>query len=252
MNVMNVMSNPTPANLEGLKFYAVPASWFIKAWPILTAKLGNDNSLQMAGNIPRDWKQYVGRILNAELVVNAEREVSDDDDDLDRKPTAVPTMNGHANTTNFDQVKAQISQLHRRQQQKLTPRMKPGLVCCSDYFFLGPSVWGILREKFGYDGYEICRSCCKATTSHSYAAEEGTIAIALLPGEGAFATSTYHDNGSTTASADVETIGIPPTGRFALEKILPRMLQAASERDEFPEIHDDSRNSHVVGLLLQL
>ncbi|KAL3901288.1 MAG: hypothetical protein SGARI_006093, partial [Bacillariaceae sp.] len=256
-NVLNVQSNPTPENLEGLKFYAVPAEWFVKAWPILTAAPNFNGGIQNADTIPRDWREHLGRIQNAELVEvsAAERQVSDDendDNDMDRKPAAIPTTsNGHAtNVTNFTQAKERFSQLHRKQQQKLALKMKPGLVFMSDYFLLGPSVWGILKEKFGHDGYEICRSSCKATTPPSNAAvEEGILAVALLPGEGQHATTTIstddNPSDSTAAASELEIIDIPPEGRFKYESVLPRMVKLANEDDASTGSRDEPRNGNV-------
>ena len=117
--------------------------------------------------------------------------------------------------------------------------MKPGLVFMSDYFLLGPSVWGILKEKFGHDGYEIGRSCCNAT---NHADEDGIIAVAMLPGEGQNAASS-HDNNS-------ETIPVPPEGRFKYERVLPGMVQhaaaAACDSDDDASVLDDSRGGNVV------
>ncbi|KAL3908363.1 MAG: hypothetical protein SGILL_008512, partial [Bacillariaceae sp.] len=248
---MNAMAALTPEKLNDLKFYAVPSTFFVKAWPILTAKPSgnNDGSLQSDSHFPCDWKGYVGSIQNAELVVNADREVSDDENEDHRKPAAVLNPTGAtiaANTNNFEQAKAKIDIAFRKKapKQQMTPKMKPGLVFFSDYFFLGHNAWELVKSTFGYDGYEICRCSCKATTPPSDATEEGSIAIALLPGEGAHVPA-IPTTSAGAESSELETIGIPPTGRFSYEKVLPTMVAEAREQ-EGRQIHNEAGNDHVV------
>jgi hypothetical protein len=232
---MNAMSNPTPENLDHLKFYAVPATWLVKAWPILSARPST-----MKSNHPT--KDQVGKIFNAELVERGN--VNEEEDD--RKPAATTRssvlMNGISGSTNFDQAKANMERFHLRRQmhKENATKMKSGLHHGRDYFFLGANVWELVKLKFGYDGYEICRISCKATTTPGNEEDQGIIAVALLPGEGVHA----HAN---AIPASVESVAIPPTGRFPYEKIVP-FLKVNENRDPaLDPIAEDSRNgSNVV------
>jgi hypothetical protein len=248
---MNAMSNPTPQNLENLKFYAVPASWLVKVWPILSYRSGLDS----LNEVPS--KDVVGKILNAELVVvETGRDVTDEEDEDDKKAAGLArngSNNNHNQNTTFDQAKVSMERFHRRQmaQRVKTTKLIPGLRHAKDYFFLGERVWEIVKIKFGYDGYEICRSSCKApVTTASREEEQGTIAIALLPGEGAHSVAAAENSqaagaGAQSSWAANECVVIPATGRFPYEKILPALT-----------IHDlgnpvldsmiDEKNNNVV------
>ena len=182
-NVMNAMSSPSLLTLDSLKFYIVPKSWFLKAWPLLTAKTHH--------NINNGWRESIGRIQNGELL-NVEREVSSSEDE---------------NAT-ADRQKKRFEQLHLRMQNNRQRVMKTGLEHTKDYFFIGPSAWLLVKEKFGYDGYELARSCSSSIVNGAR-----TIAIQLLAEE---------SDGSATS------ITIPPSGRFAYEKILQNDINDTS------------------------
>ncbi|KAG7346450.1 ubiquitin carboxyl-terminal hydrolase [Nitzschia inconspicua] len=243
-NVMNAMSNPTPENLHMLKFYAVPASWLLKVWPILSARLDTVSNIRVK-------KDQVGRILNAALVVNTEeKNISAEADDT--KPSAVipshVTMNGNSNNSKFDEAKANMERFHRRRmiQKETTTQMKPGLQHANDYFFVGAHVWELIKMKFGYDGYELCRTSCKATTAASGSEEEqGVIAIALLPGEGMHAVAA-EEHCPSKDKEDSESVVIPPTGRFPYEKILPTLKISENGDPALDSLIPDSRNNSNV------
>lgn len=231
-NVMNAMSDPTPENLERLTFYVIPASWFVKAWPILSARP------DIKSNIPLQ-KEHVGRILNAGLVVQMPER---DDAEEDRKPAA--TYSSSTGSTKFDQAKANMEMFHhrRRTQKQTTTRMRPGLRHAKDYFFVGANVWELVKNKFGYDGYEVRRTSCKATnaTVSSTEEEQGTIAIGLLPGEGAHAVA-ISANGPLPTK-DVEFVVIPPTGRFPYEKIVPTLTGSDNCGLAVDTVPEENRN----------
>ena len=65
---MNVMANQSANSLESLKFYVVTSSWFAKAWPILMEKPSNCNNVVTDQQYGDNWKEYIGRIYNEELV----------------------------------------------------------------------------------------------------------------------------------------------------------------------------------------
>ena len=82
---MTAMANQTTAALESLKFYAVTKSWFVRAWPILTAKPNEPFKDDIGG----DLRQKIGKIQNSEIVlVEEERQTSLEDAD---KGKVVPT-----------------------------------------------------------------------------------------------------------------------------------------------------------------
>jgi hypothetical protein len=256
---MNAMSNPTAETLHNLKFFAVPASWLVKVWPILSYRPGLDS----LNKVPE--KDGVGKICIAELVVEtgADADVIDNDDKGVKPATALAvncgksnSYNNHNTKKNFDQAKASMERFHRRQmaQRGTTTKLIPGLQHAKDYFFLGERVWDIVKMKFGYDGYEICRTSCKATaTAETGDQEQGTIAIALLPGEGmhaVIAEENDQNDGAVTLSSltSNETVVVPATGRFPYEKILPTLT--TSNDDDGDQVlvstrHD--KNNSVVG-----
>jgi hypothetical protein len=175
---MNLMADRTQNALESMKFYIVPSSWFLTAWPVLTARTPD--------GVQEGWREQIGRIQNAELT-NVEREVSssEDEDDSNMSP---------------ERRKKRFEQLHRRiARSRERSSMKPGLMHERDYFFLGSSAWMLVKEKFGFDGYEIARPCVAKETS--------LLAIELQPEES-------EDNKPTL-------VEIPASGRFAYEKNIP-------------------------------
>jgi hypothetical protein len=238
INILNAMSDPTSETLDNLKFYAVPASWLVKVWPILSYR----PDLDSLNNVPE--KDVVGKILNAQLVAEDARLVTDEDDNDKRKPAAVGRnagSNSNSNTTNFDQAKASMERFHRRQmtQRAKTTKLMPGLQHAKDYFFLGARVWDLVKLKFGYDGYEICRTSCKATaTTGTREEEQGTIAITLLPGEG-----TQPAGAVTMTTCD--KVVIPATGRFPYEKILPTLMINDDSGRGLDSMMDEKNNSVV-------
>jgi hypothetical protein len=272
-NVMNVMmANQTTNSLELLKFYVVPKSWFIKSWPILmmakqpsSAEYDDDN-----------WKENIGRIQNAELVMvedtdnnnnnnnnnnnkntvtrNTESEPSsssdrrpigmngtDDENNKDNNTKGENQMKMNGEITTSDDInnndhsrkieflRRKIAENNNKMSQTTTTtktKMKSGLIHTRDYFFLGPSAWMLVKEKFGYDGYEICR-CCKKVSSE--AGGRG-IEIALLQEEKNNNNDNNNNAMSTTSSGSISSLEdettrlmsiiIPPSGRFPYEKVI--------------------------------
>jgi hypothetical protein len=192
--VMNAMADHTQC--DSLKFYIVPASWFLKAWPLLTARSPD--------GVQEGWRESVGRIQNAELM-NVEREVSSSDDEGDGSLNAA------------ERQKKRFEQLHLRMATKRQQsNMKQGMVHKNDYFFLGPSSWMLVKEKFDFDGHELGRSCVSTGSS------QNTLAIKLQPEES-------EDNKPLL-------IDIPASGRFAYEKVLPK--EESSKSAVVPEEED--------------
>jgi hypothetical protein len=185
-----------------------------------------------------NWREHIGRIQNAELV-DAERAVSDDEEG----GNASDLSDGEKARLNFDRM-------HRKSSQKRqTTKMKPGLVHTQDYFFLGPNAWMLLKEKFGSDGYEIPRSCCKAAPGTE---GQGVIAVALLPED----CTPCSDSAAGSAAEEQKravttlTIEIPASGRFAYERLIPQMNEGSSgsSRGVDGSIHlrGDTSRSNVV------
>ena len=281
---MNVMANQTTESLNELKFYTVPSSWFVRAFPFLSARPDtiNDPVILAAGG--DNWKDSIGMIENSILVVDnnnnngsnsTEHTVSDDENDTATIPTQQQQQQQHS------AAKAKLEELHRRRMQQnghhhnndnttkkaaaTKIKMKPGLVHTKDYFFLGPSAWTLVKEKFGFDEYEICRSCCKAaattatssptavlpdddptsTISNNNNLGQGSIAIQLLPSE---------------ATTNKRMIEIPPQGRFPYETIIPKfnnngnddhddVVPAGQQQHEDPQPEEDNigyNKSNVV------
>lgn len=197
---MNAMSNPAQA--ESLKFYIVPRSWVLKAWPLLTARSHDD--------VKEGWRENIGRIQNSELM-NVDHEVSSSDEEAPIE----------------DQHQKRLEKLHDRMAKNRSEGvMKAGLEHMKDYFFLGPSAWMLLKEKFGSDGYELARPCVATGSS------QNPLAIQLQPEESV---------GSTAM-----LINIPPSGRFANEKI---MLNHAILSQRHVLVPDEDKGASGVRLI---
>lgn len=196
-----------------MKFYIVPGSWFLKAYPILTAR--------SADGISDNWKEHIGRISNSELMNVVEREVSSDDDEGGGENAAVAAKAG--GSTVSDVQKKRFEMMHRRiVQSRQQSTMKPGLVHKKDYFFLGPSAWMLVKEKFDFDGYELPRPCVPSGSSQS------TLAIQLY---------TEESEGSVAT-----LIEIPASGRFPYEKVAAK-AESSSASAIVPE--DEDGNTEV-------
>ena len=80
-NVMTAMTNQTTSALESLKFYVVTKSWFVRAWPILTAK---QNEL-VDDDMGEKMREHIGKIQNSELVfVDTKRQTNIDENNQER------------------------------------------------------------------------------------------------------------------------------------------------------------------------
>jgi hypothetical protein len=213
---MNAMADHTQNSLEDLRFFIVPASWFPKAWPLLTARSPD--------GVQEGWRELIGRIQNSELM-NVEREVSSSDDDDE----------GDSNLSIAERSKKRFSLLHSRMaRNRQQPIMRRGLAHQRDYFFLGPSAWMLVKEKFGFDGYELSRSCVFTGTS------QNTVAIQLEAAE--------------SEDDKPMLIDIPPSGRFAYEKVVlkqePKKSAIVPEEDGSNEVCTVDGGCLVVALCL--
>ena len=91
-----------------------------------------------------------------------------------------------------------------------------------DYFLLGPSVWLLLKQKFGTDDIELGRP----VVFHN--AEQSTLAVALDP---------QPQNGSSTAnspSQNKQLIPIPPGGHFPYKQLIED-LEGDSQESFLPQ-----------------
>ena len=193
------MSGPSRLGADPLNFYIVPASWFVKAFPILTARSPN--------GISDNWREQIGRIANVELINVTGREVSSDDDEV-----------GKAGGVS-DVQKKRFELMHRKiVQNRQQSTMKNGLVHKKDYFFLGPSAWMLVKEKFDFDGYELSRPVISAPNTRN------TIAIQLREEE---------------SEGFASTIRIPASGRFAYEKTMTKLDSNTSLSAIVPDDDDD-------------
>ena len=226
---MTAMANQTPKALESLKFYVVTKSWFVRAWPILTAKPHDALEDAILGD---DLREHIGKIRNSELVLvhlkinqtNAEEKDNDDekgvgsaDETNINGADANSNGNGNGNPQEYDidQSKQNISEYYRRiSENPETVTMKLGLVHTRDYFFLGPSAWMLVKEKFGFDGYEIAR-CCKKVTPQNVG--QSRIEISLLSGEETNVNG--NEVGESNITNNLVSTLVPLSGRFPYEKV---------------------------------
>jgi hypothetical protein len=255
MKVMNAMSMRAQASLDSLKYYIVPASWFLKAYPLLTSRT--------ADGIQEGWREYVGRIENVQLL-NIEHAISEDEQETNTtaavstsaststmkdKETAATTSSSTTTTsddnngnkgptttrnketkTTITVAKPFLQQLVRNRQQST---VRVGLRHKRDYFFLGPSAWEIVKEKFGHDNHELFRQCVFVGR-----APHNEVAIQMLDEEG---------GGGAELPSSLQ-VTIPPSGRFAYEKFIAKTnggsgsttstTDIVSEEDEDQEGND--------------
>ena len=213
------MSTQSSSSLESLHFYAVAGSWFRKAWPVLTSRseIATEN-----------WREELGQINNKELV---------DEDNLDQvTPSDEALTSGRMKMDNslgsLDIISRQSSDIaadtqqrtssplveggNGQKTQKSAPKLRSTSEHEKDYFFLGPSAWILVREKFGFDGCTIQRSCVFAGQNQS------EVAIQLLAGE--------------YAPGKSSVIIVPPSGRFSFERSLE---QPQPKPDSIEQYHDD-------------
>ena len=195
-NVMNAMSSKARSSLGTLKFYIVPASWFLKAWPLLMARSPE--------GIKESFREHIGSIQNAELLDDVEHAVSSSDEENNIKSSDGSNNDGNSSReSDAERQKRRFERLHRKMamsRQQWT--MRKGLSHKRDFFFLGSNAWTLVKEKFGFDGYELGRECVFTENS------QNVVAIKLHPGE-------VEDNKS-------DLICIPLSGRFAYEKTIAK------------------------------
>jgi hypothetical protein len=199
---MNAMANKTDISLESLQYFVVPASWFLKARPLLTTRSPN--------GIQEEWRDQIGMIQNVELLdQNAQNAVSSSDED----------------DTNSPEIqKKRFEKLHLQTRNRKQSVMRSGLTHTKDYFFLGPSAWMLVKEKFGFDGHELGRYCVFTGTGNH------VLAIQLQEPE--------------VEEHQSRLIPIPPSGRFAYEKIVPTESSiSASTSDIVPEEEEEGNAS---------
>lgn len=219
-SVMNHMSSEQQPQqqqqqqAQALTFYIVAARWFVNAFFLLTARTPED--------VPENWRDQIGRITNAELIVGVEqqqrREVSSDDEEqttdnpqsggdiststsTSAVPTTMPRSAGPAETQ-----KRRFEQMHQRMiHNREDFVLKPGLEHTQDYFFLGPNAWMLVKEKFDFDGCELQGQCVRLSNNTNTNTNTSALAI-QLPG-----------------TATVPTlIPIPASGRFPYESVIPK------------------------------
>ena len=214
--VLNAMAGKkTPSSLKELKFFLIPSTWMLKAYPMLSARPatmtasgsnsisgGNSQSGDDEGN---KWREKVGIIQNSELLAWDHAVSSSDDEEGANNGDS--SSNNNSSKPKFKPKKQQPSP--DSNSCPLRRDLKHG----EDFFLLGANAWLLAKEKFGSDGIEVGRSC----VFHS--SEESTLAVAL---------DRHHPNpsqngGGSNRSASAgqsQLVPIPPTGRFPYEKLI--------------------------------
>jgi hypothetical protein len=267
------MSNPFRADpkLDSLRFFAVPSQWFLRAWPILTARSPDVIT-------DENWRESIGWIQNVELIDDSERDVPSDEEESSDNGLMNNINNNNEDgglqphhqqqqqqqqqtLSQNEQNRVRIHRLHKRMARKrqTTHTFKAGLVHTEHYFFLGPSAWMLVKSKFGFDGYELSRPCVAKSI-------RGTIAISLHPINGHDTTSSggVGPTIQTLDGSSIPTIQIPSTGRFPYEKVVAKYKDNTnsnysrnfdSSRLNPPEAvfddgddGDDGRNNSIVSV----
>lgn len=204
--VLNVMAaKKTPSSLNGLTFYMVPSSWLVKAWPMLSAGSSSSCPPSNGNGASGDekWRERVGIIQNGELL-SWDRAVSSSDEEGGENGNSKPTK------------------LRKHQKPPDSCPLRSDLRHGEDYFLVGPSIWFLVKEKFGTDDVELGRPC----VFHN--AEESTLAVAVDP---------QPQNGSNTtksSSQNKQLIPIPPAGHFPYDKLI-KDLEGDSQESFLPQ-----------------
>jgi hypothetical protein len=110
---------------------------------------------------------------------------------------------------------------HKQQKPPDSCPLRSDLRHGEDYFLVGPNVWLLVKEKFGFDNVELGRP----VVSHN--SEESTLAVAI---------DHHPHNGSARKSTtqNKQLIPIPPAGHFPYH-ILIKDLEGDSEESFLPK-----------------
>lgn len=245
LETMNVMADPHTEACK-LEFYAVPMSWFRKVWPVLQPA----NVL----NVDESWRENAGRIENSSILTFVEdhttaaatedgNDTGNVDDKASRSNDTNPPM-----PLDMDRNKRLLEEALRRRHRQTDKRqckIKPGLVHSKDFVFVGKSTWTIMKEKFGYDGYEIRRTCIPLPVNNSINDDgvgdhgenknndDGSIAIELLPGEAdVLMVTTSKTNGTDPSGGSSRFIPIPAAARFPYDLYVEGAINDGEEEDD--------------------
>lgn len=197
--VLNVMAaKKTASSLNGLTFYMVPSAWLVKAWPMLSATPASKPPPNGIGGVDDDdkWRERLGIIQNASLLAWDHAVSSSDEEGGENGSSKSPSA--------------------KKQQQPPdgTP-LRRDLSHGEDYFLLGPSLWFLVKEKFGTDDVVLGRPC----VFHN--AEESTLAVAI-------------DQPAESGSSKKQLIPIPPAGYFPYNKLIDD-LEGDSQESFLPQ-----------------
>ena len=274
------------AAIQKLEFYALPMSWLKRAWPVLYPQshgynfFEDANNNNSSNNYGESWREQIGIIENAQLVALPPDESSSSSSTTKESPTASSLIGkggkkeegvggvGEGKGVEKEEMdkdgstfrtkaileqalKRRQAQLHQHQhhqqnQQQHQLKLKTNLKHSKDFVFIGKNVWMIIKEKFGYDGYEIRRTCvhvpkstlvCSNSTKNNNRDNDdgdggnndnhdlSQVGIELLPGEATKSgemTSLPVVASASAAAAEgrrvVRVIRLPASSRFPYEK----------------------------------
>lgn len=183
MLALRTQSNRKASDVVNLAYYVVAASWVRKALPILDRKTDNYGD---------NWREEVGSIENADLLV-FENAVSEDeeDDDRNQKDAVQQLESGFDRKTKVSKTTMDVAMVRHHQRKA---HLRPGLVHGQDYFLLGSNAWLLVKSKFGYD-HEIGRPC-------------------VFEGDRAIAVVVYEATTDGVPPAQGNRVLIPFSGRF--------------------------------------
>lgn len=201
----------TSSSVSGLQFYMVPSAWLVKAWPMLSALSSPPGppSNGHGGSGDEKWRERVGIIQVGELL-SWDRAVSSSDEE------------------GGDNGQSKPPKLRKHQKPPDSCPLRNDMTHGEDFFLIGPSVWLLLKQKFGTDDVELGRP----VVFHS--AEQSTLAVALDPEPA---------NGSSTtksSSQNKQLIPIPPGGHFPYKQLI-KDLEGDSQESFLPQ----GRRQHI-------
>lgn len=237
LNAIN--SKKIPSSLKELKFFLIPSSWMLKAYPMLRARqtmmsstAHNTNDSTSGGDDEGNkWREKVGKIQNTELLA-WDHAVSSSDDEEGAGAGDGESSNNVVNKSPLSKSKSAKMRHSSPDSCPIRRDLKHG----DDFFLLGPNAWMLLHQKFGSDGVEIGRPCVFHST------EESTLAVSL----------DLHPNGGSNGptAGQSQLVPVPPSGRFPYEKLVEDLKgdsQDSSASQQQPQQQlADIKSSDVV------
>lgn len=245
MAVMNVQSSKSLVDASNLYFYAIPADWMRRSWPLLHGRF-NDVSLGIT------WREkLVGQIMNASLLeqilqqqpIACQPNAAGVNSLLERTPNP---QDPEAST--IEKLQSHIlhkTNQHALIQKRIAAKLRRNAQLNKDYFLVGSNVWLLLKLKFGYD-HEIRLRCqfipvdriAKDLESDSFSSPQSSCLAVVVDSsdndevQPDDVVSPLVDPRRSINNPQLKYIPIPPTGRFRYEDHLEHGNRLPNQRND--------------------